>query len=115
MNSLKPQTRSLLPLLHVACESIGVHRHQIEISSPNRVSLPDFGLEALLDETGPTRLWVIRETYKLISLINPEGRNVEKIVASIPAADHATVAQHIATRVAQQLIEIALDGELTGA
>ena len=115
MSPTKSQTRTLLSLLHVACESIGVQRHQIEFEAPGKFTLADFGLEVQFDDNGSTPLWIIRETYKTISLSTSEGRNVEKIVASIPVADYTTVAQQIATRVAQQLIELALDGELTGA
>ncbi len=104
----------MLSLLRVGAEAIGIQPHQIVSGGAAHFELPDFGIDVRIERQKSGDLWVARERYKSITLGNREGTAVEKVVISAGVDDVAMVAQAVVLKAAQQMVELALDGELAG-
>lgn len=108
--------RRMLTLVRVACEAVGVQSRQITIRSKDQIELEDFGITVTRTDGkangAPAKVWVVKEKYKIFALMR-KPREVEEDVLSTPIDDMDSVAKSVATVCARQMIELAIDAELS--
>lgn len=113
---LDPKFRKMLMMMRVACEAIGVQSRQISIKNSDQIEIEDFGVSVTRkdgDVNGsPAKVWVVTERYKVFALMRkPREREEDVLTASMD--DVSSVAAKVAEVCARQMIELAIDAELS--